>query len=128
MIRRPPRSTRTDTLFPYTTLFRSPVVAGNRAVAARVVRVRTTVPVDAGDHPARNRLVENRRDRDRLPVRAGLRRLVPHVPDRACADMTTYHNIEILIVGGAVGFSAWNLANRFVPQLARPIGRAPCRH
>src|SRR3546814_2922625 len=24
MIRRPPRSTRTDTLFPYTTLFRSP--------------------------------------------------------------------------------------------------------
>src|SRR3546814_8837661 len=29
MIRRPPRSTRTDTLFPYTTLFRSP--AGRRA-------------------------------------------------------------------------------------------------
>src|SRR3546814_4005379 len=32
MIRRPPRSTRTDTLFPYTTLFRSPV---RGAVAAR---------------------------------------------------------------------------------------------
>src|SRR3546814_11664599 len=30
MIRRPPRSTRTDTLFPYTTLFRS---AGNRCSA-----------------------------------------------------------------------------------------------
>src|SRR3546814_19600165 len=28
MIRRPPRSTRTDTLFPYTTLFRSPEVVG----------------------------------------------------------------------------------------------------
>src|SRR3546814_16389930 len=28
MIRRPPRSTRTDTLFPYTTLFRSVVVIG----------------------------------------------------------------------------------------------------
>src|SRR3546814_15626206 len=27
MIRRPPRSTRTDTLFPYTTLFRSPRLA-----------------------------------------------------------------------------------------------------
>src|SRR3546814_8118551 len=27
MIRRPPRSTRTDTLFPYTTLFRSPAWA-----------------------------------------------------------------------------------------------------
>src|SRR3546814_18136509 len=29
MIRRPPRSTRTDTLFPYTTLFRSPFPAGH---------------------------------------------------------------------------------------------------
>src|SRR3546814_19092865 len=28
MIRRPPRSTRTDTLFPYTTLFRSVVAEG----------------------------------------------------------------------------------------------------
>src|SRR3546814_2541991 len=28
MIRRPPRSTRTDTLFPYTTLFRSAAVEG----------------------------------------------------------------------------------------------------
>src|SRR3546814_18644194 len=28
MIRRPPRSTRTDTLFPYTTLFRSPLAKG----------------------------------------------------------------------------------------------------
>src|SRR3546814_2546145 len=27
MLRRPPRSTRTDTLFPYTTLFRSPTLA-----------------------------------------------------------------------------------------------------
>src|SRR3546814_8163438 len=32
MIRRPPRSTRTDTLFPYTTLFRSAGTAGNRAL------------------------------------------------------------------------------------------------
>src|SRR3546814_4060142 len=34
MIRRPPRSTRTDTLFPYTTLFRS-VQADQRIAAAR---------------------------------------------------------------------------------------------
>src|SRR3546814_4752541 len=32
MIRRPPRSTRTDTLFPYTTLFRSLNSAGGNAV------------------------------------------------------------------------------------------------
>src|SRR3546814_20948677 len=42
MIRRPPRSTRTDTLFPYTTLFRSrlsrslPVQLGTRAGCARL--------------------------------------------------------------------------------------------
>src|SRR6056297_4321518 len=30
MIRRPPRSTRTDTLFPYTTLFRSPIARSRR--------------------------------------------------------------------------------------------------
>src|SRR3546814_6852709 len=30
MIRRPPRSTRTDTLFPYTTLFRSPSATWSR--------------------------------------------------------------------------------------------------
>src|SRR3546814_10160340 len=39
MRRRPPRSTRTDTLFPYTTLFRSDLpamVARSRAVAAQL--------------------------------------------------------------------------------------------
>src|SRR3546814_7590624 len=34
MIRRPPRSTRTDTLFPYTTLFRSTARAARRRPAA----------------------------------------------------------------------------------------------
>src|SRR3546814_573329 len=34
MIRRPPRSTRTDTLFPYTTLFRSLVLDGSEVEGA----------------------------------------------------------------------------------------------
>src|SRR3546814_1426364 len=38
MIRRPPRSTRTDTLFPYTTLFRSPA-GGLRAWATSSIEV-----------------------------------------------------------------------------------------
>src|SRR3546814_18704854 len=42
MIRRPPRSTRTDTLFPYTTLFRSPDLPRHRhrrlAAAVRAAR------------------------------------------------------------------------------------------
>src|SRR3546814_15005247 len=36
MIRRPPRSTRTDTLFPYTTLFRSAVSAAHNDWAALI--------------------------------------------------------------------------------------------
>src|SRR3546814_4297217 len=52
MIRRPPRSTRTDTLFPYTTLFRSDRAAGLRADDERAEasggRDQPTQPV-AGD-------------------------------------------------------------------------------
>src|SRR3546814_1542771 len=48
MIRRPPRSTRTDTLFPYTTLFRS--------VRHRLVRARARCPYD------RQGRIEPRRD------------------------------------------------------------------
>src|SRR3546814_4819619 len=42
MIRRPPRSTRTDTLFPYTTLFRSPWQVGHWM---------STVPSSRGRQP-----------------------------------------------------------------------------
>src|SRR3546814_8060543 len=38
MIRRPPRSTRTDTLFPYTTLFRSPFHLAGVAAQAGILR------------------------------------------------------------------------------------------
>src|SRR3546814_11447869 len=38
MIRRPPRSTRTDTLFPSTTLFRSLELVGHRAEARQALR------------------------------------------------------------------------------------------
>src|SRR3546814_8409848 len=47
MIRRPPRSTRTDTLFPYTTLFRSHV--GRREVSGEILAV-------AGAHEAHLRI------------------------------------------------------------------------
>src|SRR3546814_3832386 len=50
MIRRPPRSTRTDTLFPYTTLFRSQLEQSRDigAVAGRFARDECA-PEDAGD-------------------------------------------------------------------------------
>src|SRR3546814_4942117 len=51
MIRRPPRSTRTDTLFPYTTLFRS-VIEENRGDRRSIVL--TEIPFQQG----KNALVE----------------------------------------------------------------------
>src|SRR3546814_1877041 len=57
MIRRPPRSTRTDTLFPYTTLFRSlRARPGHRkragAMARRRARRQPARVVDRGHPPA----------------------------------------------------------------------------
>src|SRR3546814_6165563 len=49
MIRRPPRSTRTDTLFPYTTLFRSSAsdpLAGNGGIQM------TTLDIHDGNQPS----------------------------------------------------------------------------
>src|SRR3546814_8585649 len=53
MIRRPPRSTRTDTLFPYTTLFRSIAVGG---VVVDVDERRIADRAEARDVAAENRL------------------------------------------------------------------------
>src|SRR3546814_13414038 len=47
MIRRPPRSTRTDTLFPYTPLFRSPndwICPALLALNARIFMVPARIP------------------------------------------------------------------------------------
>src|SRR3546814_15233907 len=50
MIRRPPRSTRTDTLFPYTTLFRSACPGtGDRVPEGVVVREFAIARDDEGD-------------------------------------------------------------------------------
>src|SRR3546814_8377861 len=53
MIRRPPRSTRTDTLFPYTTLFRSHAAAFATALLgladeAELTRLAASVPDSGG--------------------------------------------------------------------------------
>src|SRR3546814_20410829 len=55
MIRRPPRSTRTDTLFPYTTLFRSSVVEATQE--------RTSLPTSGPYQEMGRDVVRNRRNR-----------------------------------------------------------------
>src|SRR3546814_7392449 len=54
MIRRPPRSTRTDTLFPYTTLFRSLAMESGPLPEDRFTELRDawTLLVQAVDHHA----------------------------------------------------------------------------
>src|SRR3546814_3214041 len=54
MIRRPPRSTRTDTLFPYTTLFRSCAISGRPAHRASALsRPKRRAPPPASRAPSR---------------------------------------------------------------------------
>src|SRR3546814_15934741 len=62
MIRRPPRSTRTDTLFPYTTLFRSPGrqrrepgASPDRLYPAEIPRARRGRDADRARRRARDR-------------------------------------------------------------------------
>src|SRR3546814_4999564 len=47
MIRRPPRSTRTDTLFPYTTLFRSDMLLARPSAAGARALITTITPENA---------------------------------------------------------------------------------
>src|SRR3546814_7176424 len=75
MIRRPPRSTRTDTLFPYTTLFRSnaPWMAGaprGRSIAKHPAR-KGTAATRRLEMALRLDLLEHSEEIDGLQVRDG---------------------------------------------------------
>src|SRR3546814_19564604 len=80
MIRRPPRSTRTDTLFPYTTLFRSPrreaVGQRHQPVAHHPRLCGIAAPVLLADPPA------------------GEDHLVARLPGRAAALLDGAANVE----------------------------------
>src|SRR3546814_3247154 len=51
MIRRPPRSTRTDTLFPYTTLFRSRVTVDGRVLTSPAAAVTPEARIEVDGEP-----------------------------------------------------------------------------
>src|SRR3546814_8784646 len=50
MIRRPPRSTRTDTLFPYTTLFRSRVFDNSYRHSSEIASLARDIGKDANEN------------------------------------------------------------------------------
>src|SRR3546814_11218634 len=88
MTRRPPRSTRTDTLFPYTTLFRSALGHGNRTgIAHREAFAGDAVEIGL----ALNRAVEHRIADDdvlgRLQRRPGRRMDADPAARQALADI-----------------------------------------
>src|SRR3546814_2377491 len=105
MIRRPPSATRTDTLFPYTTLFRSPVLPGpghflpghvamRRTAVGKHRSVRSTV----GSHPGGQHLVQEL-------TQPAVRRvvLIPRVPilsDLKCLHQNRWpHRPETIDLG-----------------------------
>src|SRR3546814_978156 len=89
MRRRPPRSTRTDTLFPYTTLFRSRQhLVGHRADLQ--LRLHAD-PADVGRQPARR---GSRRFCRRRVARDAWRRAAARLV-RRCADRSEEHTSEL---------------------------------
>src|SRR3546814_16293192 len=83
MIRRPPRSTRTDTLFPYTTLFRS------EGHAPRLSRARPWLRGDERRPPRRSRGAARRRAHARL-FRNASRMSAGSAADRGLAAWPAY--------------------------------------
>src|SRR3546814_3160491 len=78
MIRRPPGATRTDTLFPYTTLFRSP----------GEVEIARDEDADAGSLPDAERRRNLRRRHRRVPAGKGTGQRDDHrIPRRARGEI-----------------------------------------
>src|SRR3546814_6650751 len=88
MIRRPPRSTRTDTLFPYTTLFRSPFGRARRPPSqGRRHNDPCHCPPRAGS------IAHARGDRARRPESLRLRGRTPFLP--SCPSRSEEHTSEL---------------------------------
>src|SRR3546814_17497475 len=94
MIRRPPGSTRTDTLFPYTTRFRSTEAAGT--VSLPRWRVQTNVGATLGDIDLDVQLLW--RDKTKFS-------LIQTIEDTPINEVGAY-----TLVNGTIGF---NVADRF---------------
>src|SRR3546814_12973883 len=124
MIRRPPRSTRTDTLFPYTTLFRShdaPGIVTRTDLLEALTRLR--LPLDAPIGPLASRPLAT--------IGTG------EVLFQALIDMTERQIERVVVTEGSRIAGTLGMAEvlaHFASHshlislgLAREIGRASCR-
>src|SRR3546814_5717189 len=103
MIRRPPRSTRTDTLFPYTTLFRSvrtrtprlPITDWNTRdrltgpLSMKIGRAHVRTPV-TNAHLVCRLLLEKKKNNHSNTINDTHRETAKHTNQTALTDSTTY--------------------------------------
>src|SRR3546814_17382422 len=98
MIRRPPRSTRTDTLFPYTTLFRSATASPHRRLFAVVSSLTSGPPIFLGKSGSVAGCA-----RRHLAARACHRRCLPIRKDRVTKRIETIsRSDEIALTDGGM--------------------------
>src|SRR3546814_2061275 len=95
MIRRPPRSTRTDTLFPYTTLFRSPFQTIERKDVGLTLSV--TPQISEGDTV---KLKLNLEISGIASGTAGSSNLLTN--KRTLSNVVSIENGQILVIGGLI--------------------------
>src|SRR3546814_10797560 len=105
MLRRPPRSTRTDTLFPYTTLFRSTSTSARRLRSTRVAPPRPPQPPEPRvyDQVAQNK-------RRSIFLIAGFVLLVVAVGfalNLLIGGGPVFIVVALLIAGGSAALSYW---------------------
>src|SRR3546814_12115847 len=114
MIRRPPRSTRTDTLFPYTTLFRSirEILDQSHPIAVPALGVAERVQFKHRVSEHAERIQHTRTAGDHLDIRLRLRRA--HQFD---ADLVELPEAAFLRP----------LMTEHRPGVEEQIGRASCR-
>src|SRR3546814_2298054 len=101
MIRRPPRSTRTDTLFPYTTLFRS--LRAGTGPARHRLRLAGLLPAPLGRPPRRPGDAPHRRRRDRpMSTAVRLHRDLPAPPEKVRSEEHTSELQSLMRISYAV--------------------------
>src|SRR3546814_1619270 len=103
MIRRPPRSTRTDTLFPYTTLFRSARWPALAVVAAEL-RARSPARRSGVRRQPRWHRLGVVAAPARLPTATRRQGLVSADPtDRAPEQSDMSHDFDVCVIGSGAG-------------------------
>src|SRR3546814_2617396 len=143
MIRRPPRSTRTDTLFPYTTLFRSWAIGGTPGIPAVTIR-QPPPPLRESERVARPVATGFRGEREAFagPSRKGARSMSIHVqepeqrrraggkkPDAAAARASNRQDVYSRVTDKIIAdleqgvrpwVKPWNAAHR-AGRITRPL-------